>query len=169
MEQLKLDKSTVENPKLARFCQSGIGRKISAALEYAAEASIYSREDTIKELTTAQSAVLTFLYGLITEDMALAGVIAEEGKRLEQINSTYLKVWLKDDFNFAKTDITRALTFLRKIQDLGSFQVQQGLLGIIAPLRVAYDIRVRRNGIVKIPDFVVASISKWTQSKNKVG
>lgn len=155
------------NLKISKFYNGIIEKKISAALEYAASSSIYSKKCTIEELTTSQSVVLIFLYGLFTEDIGLTAVIGEESNNVEQMKSTYLKVWLKDDFTFEKKDVVKGMSFLRKLLDYGSLDVPQHLMDIVAPLRAKYDVRVRRNGIVRLPS-TISIVIKRNSSTNKV-
>lgn len=87
-----------------------IKNEIEKALEYTSNASIYSAEETVPELTSAQISVLTLFYGLLVGDLTLCASVVQF--QIPQLRSSFLRVWLADDFFFSRHDVGMVLSML---------------------------------------------------------
>lgn len=122
--------------RLASMCGRSVYQELCAAVSYATAASIYCPE--IPELTTSQLAILSFLHGLVVDDIALCCALAEVCGRLRQIQSTFLKVWLRDDFLFSKGDITTALRRLQQLMGNDQLRLPNHLCDTLSYLGSKY-------------------------------
>ncbi|XP_014293085.1 uncharacterized protein [Halyomorpha halys] len=113
-------------------------KTVSDAVEYASRASIYSPEETVSELTTAQTSVLTLFYGLLFGDLRLCESIIQV--EVSQLKSTFLRVWLADDFSFCPHDVAMVLSMLSFLLDSQRIHIPNHILRIFGGLVQKYEL-----------------------------
>lgn len=114
--------------------------RIIPAIQYATQASIYAPENTAAELTTAQTVIISFLYALRQRDLPLIKKLLEVSSSVPQIKSTFLSVWLRDDFCFPRGDVAICLSTLGKLL-LDGLQFPWSVAATLASLDVKYCIQ----------------------------
>ncbi|CAH1402095.1 unnamed protein product [Nezara viridula] len=114
--------------------------RIIPAIQYATQSSIYSPEDTAAELTTAQTIIISFLYALRERDLPLIKTLLEVSSTVPQIKSSFLSVWLRDDFCFPRGDVASCLSTLGKLL-LDGTQFPWPVAATLAGLDVKYRIQ----------------------------
>lgn len=106
-----------------KLISNQVQEKLVAALQFAAKSSIYNLHDAIIDLSCSQSLLLSILYGFYSGDLQLVMALIEVSSLLVQLKSSYLKVWLRDDFNFKKEDVIEVFTRMDKMRETGLFRL----------------------------------------------
>ena len=92
------------------------------------------------ELTTAQMFLVSFLHSLLCGDVATLYGLLSVADRLPQLRSSFLKVWLRDDYHFRKQDVARALSTLAHLVQQNGLAVPQEVLVAFSGLEEKYDL-----------------------------
>ncbi|XP_014287960.2 uncharacterized protein, partial [Halyomorpha halys] len=124
--------------KIVGIVSDNAKKKISEAVEYTSMASIYSPEEAVSELNTAQTSVLTLFYGLLFGDLPLCESIIQA--QVTQLKSTYLRVWLADDFSFSQHDVSKVLFMLSFLLDTQKVLIPNYILRIFGGLVHKYSV-----------------------------
>nr|XP_024214398.1 receptor-interacting serine/threonine-protein kinase 4 isoform X2 [Halyomorpha halys] len=114
--------------------------RIITAIQYATQSSIYPPENTAAEMTTAQTIIISFLYALKERNLQLIKMLLEVSSTVPQIKSSFLSVWLRDDFSFPRGDIAISLSTLGKLLFEG-LQFPWAIAATLSSLDVKYCIR----------------------------
>ncbi|CAH1404935.1 unnamed protein product [Nezara viridula] len=115
-----------------------ISRKLVLAVQKAASASIYNRQTTLAELTTAQSVILAIMNSVLTEDLEFCGMLLKLYSSVEQLRSSYLTVWLRDDFDFPEEDVTKVLMTVAHLVNRGILDMPDHVLRVFRGLAAKY-------------------------------
>nr|XP_014293205.1 ankyrin-3-like isoform X2 [Halyomorpha halys] len=103
--------------RMSQLYSEIFNEKLNKALQFAIHFSIYDDEITLRELTTAQSLLLSVFYGLLHQDFTFCMNLIESSSTIVQLKSSYIKVWLKDDFSFKQMDVAKAFSNLAIFMD----------------------------------------------------
>lgn len=115
------DFSKIQRTK--KLISNQVQDKLVTALQFAAKSSVYHLHDTIIDLSCSQSLLLSLLYGFYSGDLQLVMALIEVSSLIVQLKSSYLKVWLRDDFNFKKEDVVEVFTRMDKMRETGLFRL----------------------------------------------
>lgn len=140
-----LEMSTASNngqrsmERVAAMCANVSFNRILSAANYAASSSIFQPATiATMELTSAQTLLLTLLYSLVTGDIVSCCMMAGICSRLQQLRSTHLKVWLKEDFEFDRQDMKKALTLLSELLTSGTLHLPLHVVNVLSSLAGKY-------------------------------
>lgn len=117
-----------------------LSRKLVLAVQKAASASIYNRQTTLAELTTAQSVILAIMNSILTEDFEFCGILIKLYSSVEQLRSSYLTVWLRDDFDFQEEDVSKVLMTVARLVNGGILDLPDHVLRVFRGLAAKYHV-----------------------------
>nr|XP_024215301.1 receptor-interacting serine/threonine-protein kinase 4-like isoform X2 [Halyomorpha halys] len=117
-----------------------LSRKLVLAVQRAASASIYNRQTTLAELTTAQSVILAIMNSLLTEDLEFCNLLLKLYSSVEQLRSSYLTVWLRDDFDFPEEDVSKVLMTVARLVNGGILDMPDHVLRVFRGLAGKYHV-----------------------------
>lgn len=118
----------------------GVAARLKVALHFASEYSIYHQcIDTI-ELTTAQTLILSLFYCLLNGDIATAHTLLSVIPFLPQLRSSFIGVWLRDDYRFRQEDVAKVLSNLAKLVKQGDVIVPLPVIIAFSGLEEKYDV-----------------------------
>lgn len=118
----------------------GVAARLNVAIQFAAEYSIYHQcIDTI-ELTTAQTLILSLFYCLLNGDIATANTLLTIIPYLPQLRSSFIGVWLRDDYRFRQEDVAKVLSTLAKLVKQGDVKVPLPVIIAFSGLEEKYDV-----------------------------
>lgn len=117
-----------------------LASRLGAAVHYAADYSVYPHSVSIEELTTAQAMVLSMFYCLLHEDTATVLNLLSVAPFLPQLKSSFIAVWLRDDYKFHQKDVAKVLSVLAKLISERVTEVPVSIVVAFTGLEEKYDI-----------------------------
>lgn len=114
--------------------------KMAAAVEFSIAYSIYSPAVSIAELTTAQVLVLSLFHNLLMGDLASVIALISLVDHLPQMRSSFISVWLRDDFRFCQEHVAKVLNSLSQLTIEDQFVVPQPIVNALVGLEEKYDV-----------------------------
>ncbi|XP_014274565.1 uncharacterized protein [Halyomorpha halys] len=112
--------------------------KLLEAVNFAAQYNVY-RDDPFPEFSTPMLVVLGLFYGLIRDDMELTKSMLNAAPLYPQLRSGWLKVWLRDDFNFEEEDVAQALTAVTVLINNGLMNIPMHFFELFFSLSSKYE------------------------------
>lgn len=132
--------SSLGKDRVSVLLSNIVQTKMSLAVGFASRASIYDAVLTAYELSTAQCIVLALLHGLVNNDVSICSLIGTLSSSVQHLRSSYLKVWLKEDFRFDKEEIYRAFSTAAQYIDAGLINVPAHVLQILVSVVDLYNV-----------------------------
>ncbi|XP_014287262.1 ankyrin repeat domain-containing protein 1 [Halyomorpha halys] len=114
--------------------------KMAAAVDFTITYSIYSPVVCTTELTTAQTLMLSLFYSLLQGDLASFIALISLADHLPQMRSSFISVWLRDDYRFCQEHVAKVLTNLAQLIIKDQFVVPQPIVSALTGLEEKYDI-----------------------------
>ncbi|CAH1392170.1 unnamed protein product [Nezara viridula] len=118
----------------------GVAARLKAATQFSAQYCIYHQcIDTI-ELTTAQTLILSLFHCLLNGDFATIHTLLPIIPYLPQLRSSFIGVWLRDDYTFHQKDVAKVLSTLAKLVKEGNVMVPLPVIIAFSGLEEKYDV-----------------------------
>lgn len=111
--------------------------KLFEAVQFAAQYNVY--RDPHPEFSSPMLVVLGFFYALIRGDMELSKLMVKAAPSYPQLRSAWIKVWLRDDFNFEEEDVAGALTAVTVLINNGLMNVPMYFFELFYCLCLKYE------------------------------
>ncbi|CAH1392218.1 unnamed protein product [Nezara viridula] len=126
--------------RLAINMNSYVASRLTAAAQFTLRYSIYPSPVSISEMTSAQALIITIFHSFLYKDIETIHSLLSISKFLPQLRSSFIQVWLRDDFNFQRKDVAKVLSAVAHfIQDQGPI-IPDSILFAICGLEEKYDI-----------------------------
>ncbi|CAH1396913.1 unnamed protein product [Nezara viridula] len=132
--------SSLGKDRVSVLLSNIVQTKMSLAVGFASRASIYDAVLTAYELSTAQCIVLALLHGLVNNDVSICSLLGTLSSNVQHLRSSYLKVWLKEDFKFDQEEIYRAFSTAAHFINAGLINVPCHVLQILASIVDLYNV-----------------------------
>lgn len=126
--------------RLATNMNSYLASRLAAAAQFTLKHSIYPSSVSLSEMTSAQALMVTVFHSFLNADINTIQSLLSISKFLPQLRSSFIRVWLRDDFNFQRKDVANVLSAIAQfIQDRGPI-IPDSILFAICGLEEKYDI-----------------------------
>ncbi|XP_014272581.1 uncharacterized protein [Halyomorpha halys] len=118
----------------------GVAERLKAAIKFGAEYSIYHQCINAIELTTAQTVILSMFHCLLNGDIATVHTLLSLIPYLPQLKSSFISVWLRDDYRFRQEDVAKVLSTLAELVKREDIVVPLPVIIAFSGLEEKYDV-----------------------------
>ena len=95
------------------------------------------------------------------EDLTTFRVLASICFKLKQLHSSYLKLWLKDDFNFPSADMNKMSSMLAKLMKSSVLKLPKNVIDIMCTVLTKYvdkgSVQLSKSGTMAANNKVIIS------------
>ncbi|XP_014291817.1 uncharacterized protein [Halyomorpha halys] len=126
--------------RLAVNINSYMTSKISEAAQLSMKHSIYPPHVSVSEMTSAQALMITLFYSFLNTDIDAIQSLLSISRFLPQLRSSFIGIWLRDDFNFRRKDVAKVLSAVAHFIQVKGPIIPDSILQAICGLEEKYDI-----------------------------